>query len=149
MKTLAATTEDRRQERAEVTRSEWQQRAKLVGDVILASPRFLVAPLLRPWHLRWGATDGEVSAPMPGDGVIDRPSFNATRAITVAAPPAEVWPWLVQIGFGRAGWYSYDLFDNAAKRSPDSSSVPTADTRRLGADGGQDRSRDGVPHHGT
>jgi hypothetical protein len=117
MRLPAASSEDRRQEPADVTRSESRQRASLVRDVMVGSPRFLVAPLLRHWHLRWGATDGEVDAAMPGDGVIVRPSFNATRAITVAAPPAEVWPWLVQIGFGRAGWYSYDLFDNAARPS--------------------------------
>jgi hypothetical protein len=54
---------------------------------------------------------------MPGDEIVPRPSFNATRAITIAARPEDVWPWLVQLGFGRAGWYSYDLFDNAAKPS--------------------------------
>jgi hypothetical protein len=54
---------------------------------------------------------------MPGDELLDEPSFDATRAITIDAPPAEVWPWLVQIGHGRAGFYSYDLFDNAARPS--------------------------------
>jgi hypothetical protein len=45
--------------------------------------------------------------------------FTATRAITVAAPPEDVWPWILQLGTGRAGWYSYDLFDNAARPSAD------------------------------
>ncbi len=44
-------------------------------------------------------------------------SFVATRAITVHACPEHVWPWLVQIGFNRAGWYSYDLLDNLGRRS--------------------------------
>lgn len=54
---------------------------------------------------------------MPGDELVARPSFNATRAITVAAPPEEIWPWLVQVGLTRAGWYSYDLFDNLGRPS--------------------------------
>ena len=86
-------------------------------DVALASPLFAGAPLVRPWHLRWGATSAEVEAPMPGDELVPRTSFRATRAITIDAPPAAVWPWLVQLGFGRAGFCSYDLFDNAARPS--------------------------------
>lgn len=54
---------------------------------------------------------------MPGDGLLDRTEFVATRAITVAAPPSEVWPWLVQVGYGRAGFYSYDLLDNLGRPS--------------------------------
>jgi hypothetical protein len=88
-----------------------------VADVALGAPRFATAPLLRRWHLRWGATDTEVAAPMPGDELVQEPSLNATRAITINAPPEAVWPWLVQLGFGRAGWYAYDLFDNAARPS--------------------------------
>ena len=57
----------------------------------------------RPWQLRWGARDEEVVASMPGDEVVLRPTFNATRAVTIGARPDEVWPWIVQIGFGRAG----------------------------------------------
>jgi len=88
-----------------------------LGKVLLASPLFVLAPLYRPWHLRWGATDVEVAAAMPGDEIVARPSFSATRAITIASPPTDVWPWLVQLGYGRAGWYSYDLFDNGARPS--------------------------------
>ena len=88
-----------------------------MADVALGAPRFATAPLLRRWHLRWGATDTEVAAPMPGDELVQEPSFNATRAITINAPPEAVWPWLVQLGFGRAGWYAYELLDNAARPS--------------------------------
>jgi len=93
---------------------------RAVGDVLVSWPRFLTAPLYRHWHLRWGATDAEVAAAMPGDALIPNPSFTATRAIIIAAPPEQVWPWIVQLGTGRAGWYSYDLFDNAARPSADS-----------------------------
>jgi hypothetical protein len=49
---------------------------------------------------------------MPGDDLIDDLAFLATRAITINAPPAAVWPWLVQVGCLRAGFYSNDLLDN-------------------------------------
>lgn len=71
----------------------------------------------RPRQLRWGATDEEVARAMPGDEIVARPVFNATRAVTVNARPEEIWPWLVQIGFGRAGWYSYDILDNLGRHS--------------------------------
>lgn len=75
---------------------------------------------LRPWHLQWGATRDEVQRPMPGDGLVSHPTLCATRAVTIDAPPEAVWPWLVQMGgYTRAGWYSYDRFDNAGIPSAD------------------------------
>jgi len=68
--------------------------------------------LYRPWALTWGSTDEEVARRMPGDEVLERPTFNATRAVTIEATPEEIWPWIVQIGYRRAGFYSYDLLDN-------------------------------------
>jgi hypothetical protein len=74
--------------------------------------------VVRPWHLRWGATDTEVAAAMPGDEIARRPQLRATRAIDIAVPPQAVWPWLVQMGaYSRAGWYSYDHIDNAGAHS--------------------------------
>ena len=67
---------------------------------------------IRPWQLRWGATDEEVARAMPGDDVVKHPTFDATRAVTIQARPEEIWPWLVQMGVKRAGWYSYDWLDN-------------------------------------
>jgi hypothetical protein len=69
--------------------------------------------VVRPWTMRWGATDEEVTRPLPGDRILPHPGFSATRAITIAARPEHIWPWLVQLGSGRAGWYSYDRLDNA------------------------------------
>jgi len=70
----------------------------------------------RPWHARWGATDEEVARAMPGGELL--PDANVTtRAVTVDARPEEVWPWLVQLGYGRAGWYSYDWIDNDGRPS--------------------------------
>ena len=59
----------------------------------------------------------EHAAPMNGDHTCGEPQLVATRAITIAAPPAEVFPWIRQMGFGKAGWYSYDIIDNLGRRS--------------------------------
>ncbi|HSE69293.1 MAG TPA: hypothetical protein VLA97_00945 [Nocardioidaceae bacterium] len=88
-----------------------------IGQVAADLPRFATAPLYRSRHLRWGASEAEVVAPMPGDGLVPGTRFNATRAVTVDAPREAVWPWLVQAGCGRAGWYSDDLLDNLARPS--------------------------------
>jgi hypothetical protein len=72
---------------------------------------------IRPWQLRWGATDAELARSMAGDGVVQQPTFNATRAVTIRAQPEEIWPWLVQMGNTRAGWYSYDWLDNLGRPS--------------------------------
>ena len=85
-----------------------------VRDVVADLPRFLTAPLIRRRHLRWGATDEEVRMPLLGDDWIREPDYVSTRAITIAAPPENVWPWLAQVGHGRAGFYSDDLLDNGA-----------------------------------
>ena len=71
--------------------------------------------LIRPWQLRWGATDDEVKRIMPGDDIVREPSFNATRAVTIHASAENIYPWIVQMGVTRAGWYSYDLLDNLGR----------------------------------
>jgi len=88
-----------------------------VGDVAHDVPTFLTAPLYRRWHSRWGATAGELAQAMPGDELFPHAQFRATRAITIEASPQAVWPWLVQVGALRAGWYSNDLLDNLARPS--------------------------------
>jgi hypothetical protein len=74
----------------------------------------------RPWALNWGATDEEIARAMPGDSIVVGADFVATRSVTIDAAPAEVWPWLVQIGYLRAGFYSHDRLDNDG--------VPSSDT---------------------
>jgi hypothetical protein len=66
----------------------------------------------RPYQLRWGATDSEVKRSIPGDELHGKPTFLATRAITILGTPDEIWPWLVQMGYGRAGFYGYDTLEN-------------------------------------
>jgi len=87
--------------------------------MLLAVPTLGIAYLkwFRPWQLTWGATAEEVSRRLPSDDLVQDPTFNATRAITIAARPEAVWPWIVQTGLTRAGWYSYDLLDNLARPS--------------------------------
>ena len=67
----------------------------------------------RPWQRSWGATREEVVRPMPGDDFVPTPAWTATRAVAIAAEPERVWPWLVQMGYRKAGFYSWDRLDNA------------------------------------
>ena len=67
---------------------------------------------IRPWHLRWGATNEELSKPLPGDELVPDAKLKAIHAITINAPVADVWPWLAQIGQTRGGFYSYTWLEN-------------------------------------
>ncbi len=66
----------------------------------------------RWWYLRWGATGEEVRTALPGDRLVADADLTATRAITIRATAAHVWPWLAQLGQGRGGFYSYDRLEN-------------------------------------
>ena len=68
--------------------------------------------IYRPWNLTWGATDEEVNQYMIGDDILKEPEFNVTRAVTINTSPENIWPWIVQIGYRKAGFYSYDFLDN-------------------------------------
>lgn len=65
------------------------------------------------------ATPGERTRTLPGDGLILQPIGSVNHAVTIRRPPHDVWPWLVQMGSGRAGWYAYDFIDNGGHRSAD------------------------------
>jgi len=99
--------------------------------------------LFRPWHLRWGATTGETTRSLPGDELLKTPKQTATRAVTIEAPADEVWPWLVQIGQGRGGFYSYDYLENligcdihnADRILPEFQQLAVGDKVRLGKEG--------------
>jgi hypothetical protein len=82
----------------------------VIGLVFFALAFVFVA---RPWYLRWGATDAEIAMSLPGDVFTKKnPTALSTRAITIKAPAAVVWQWLVQTGQGRGGFYSYDWLEN-------------------------------------
>jgi hypothetical protein len=77
-----------------------------------AALMFMSAPVSRGWYTHWGATEKESKQPLPGDEIVPSPKLSYTRAITIHAPAADVWRWLVQIGQGRGGLYSYDGLEN-------------------------------------
>ena len=76
---------------------------------VVGAAYFLV---FRPWHLRWGATNEEVAASLPGDAICPEAAGQVTHAITINAPPEKVWPWILQIGQDRGGFYSYTFLEN-------------------------------------
>ena len=86
---------------------------RLLAAVMLATAfaavyrRFLRRPVLD-----WGATAEEAARRLPGDELLERPDVVATRAISIDAPASAVWPWLVQMGPGRGGAYTYDWIEN-------------------------------------
>jgi hypothetical protein len=88
-----------------------------IRNVLQDLPIFLTSPVYRRWHLHWGATQAEVASPLPGDDLMRGAQYKSTRAISIDVPPEAVWPWLVQVGCLRAGWYSNDLLDNLAHPS--------------------------------
>jgi hypothetical protein len=67
--------------------------------------------------LSLGATPEEYRRPLPGDTLVPDAAARVMHAVTIAASPERVWPWLVQMGSGRAGWYSYDWIDNDGRPS--------------------------------
>jgi hypothetical protein len=89
-------------------------RPKLLAAAAVGAVGTVIAyeRIVRPWQERWGATDAEVVLPLPGDDVVSEPAGQITRAITIDAAPEDVWPWLMQIGADRGGFYSYDALEN-------------------------------------
>lgn len=67
---------------------------------------------VRPWYIRWGATDEETRRRLPGDEIVESADRQETSAITIRAPIEQVWPWLAQLGQDRGGFYSFDLLEN-------------------------------------
>ncbi len=86
---------------------------------------------LRPWWDKWGVDPAEAGEPLIGDDLVLAPDHVETRGIDIAAPPEAVWPWLVQMGYGRGGWYSYDRIDmeggSAASVRPELQSIAVGD----------------------
>lgn len=89
-------------------------RRSLLAGAVLAGSAAGAWSRVRPRLMAWGASWDEVVRPLPGDDIVDNPVYVTTRAITVVASPAAVWPWLVQLGQNRGGFYSYDWLENLA-----------------------------------
>ncbi len=83
------------------------------GAVSIAGS-IVLSPVLRPWYCKWGADDAELDMTLPGDEMAPDPRLESTRAVTIQAPLDTVWPWLVQLGQGRGGFYSYERLENLA-----------------------------------
>lgn len=77
-----------------------------LGAVVAAEVAAYLA--WRPTMLRWGTEGDEATEPLPGDEQVPNPRFESTRAISIDAPPERVWPWIVQMGIYRAGFYTHD-----------------------------------------
>jgi hypothetical protein len=115
----------------------------IAATAALAASWLLYYLGLRPWQLRWGAGAAELAAAMPGDELIVEPTLVSTRAVTIAAEPRDVWPWLVQLGQGRGGFYSYDWIENligleihsADRILPEHQSLEVGDRVALAPDG--------------
>jgi len=117
---------------------------KAVGGLAAAGAvAVLTYPRWRPWCLTWGATEEEATAPLPGDELLEDPDVVTTRAIGIGVAPSEIWPWLVQMGPGRAGAYTYDWIENLAGLDmhsadeilPQFQDLEVGDAWRLGAQG--------------
>ncbi len=88
--------------------------ATLIGSAVIGvgMSASAYARVTRPWLSRWGATEEETIRTLPGDEIVPAPAMTTTHAITIDVPPAQVWPWLMQMGPGRGGVYTYDWIEN-------------------------------------
>ena len=90
---------------------------KIIGIFIAAIVIGVIAVvLLMPWMDRWGASPQEISASLPGDELVLSPNIGYTRAISVNALPEQIYPWIVQLGAEKGGWYSYEWFETNVLR---------------------------------
>lgn len=97
-------------------RGETQTASRVASEVgvivaLMTAVGFLYWAIVRPWYLQWGTTEEDRTRHLPGHDLAPDPAVNNTQAVTIDAPPAAVWPWLVQIGQGRGGFYSYDWLE--------------------------------------
>ena len=86
--------------------------AAAVTSGLATAALFVYLRRVEPWLRRWGATEAERVAPLAVDDLVEPGARSITRAITVHAPIDDVWPWLIQIGQDRAGFYSYSFLEN-------------------------------------
>jgi hypothetical protein len=114
-----------------------------LGAMVPAGLEVATYPAWRRWCLTWGATKDEAKAELPGDELLAEAATVTTRAVSIDAPPAAVWPWLVQMGPGRGGAYTYDWVENllgldmhsADEILPEFQDLKVGDEQRLGKSG--------------
>jgi hypothetical protein len=113
-----------------------------LGGISIAAS-ILFSPLLRPWYSQWGATAAERKKSLPGDELVPNPALESTRGITIRAPTEAIWPWLLQLGQGRGGFYTYQRLENLAgcqihnanQIRPELQNLEVGDLVRLGPEG--------------
>jgi hypothetical protein len=92
---------------------------KFVGVLLgLAVLAIVFIVLLTPWMDRWGATDEEIAATYPGDELLVRPASFVNHAVTINASPVQIYPWIVQLGAGKGGYYSYTWLETYLLNCP-------------------------------
>jgi hypothetical protein len=89
----------------------WKDVVEGVAGTAFIAVTFAASPLLKTWYRNWGANEAEFHGNLLGDDLVPHPKMVATRAITIQAPASRIWPFLLQIGLRRGGWYSYDLLE--------------------------------------
>jgi hypothetical protein len=117
--------------------------AAVVGVALAAGLEVATYSRWRQWCLHWGTVADEPSMPLPGDELLPAPDLVSTRAVHIDAPPSLIWPWLVQMGPGRGGAYTYDWIENlfglgmhsADAILPQYQNLTVGDVQRLGASG--------------
>lgn len=97
----------------------WLGKPRLLGLAAACAAPALYALWVRPLLITWGATRDETTGAYLGDELIPDANHSSTMATTLPAPPERVWPWLVQMGGDRAGWYSWDRLDHGGEPSAD------------------------------
>ena len=113
-----------------------------IGALTIAA-NLIVSPISREWYATWGATTAETERLLPGDDLVPNPRLVTTRAIIIHAPANRIWPWLLQLGQGRGGLYTFQHLENLARCQmenvneirPELQSLAVGDQIRLGPDG--------------
>jgi hypothetical protein len=88
---------------------------RVVVGAAIAAASWAAFVATRQWWKTWGVVPDEATRPLPGDDLVPEAQASDTRGITIEAPADDIWPWLVQMGYGRGGWYSIDQLDMRAK----------------------------------
>ena len=86
---------------------------KIVLLAVAGGMAFAYGLQAREQSRTWGLLPGDADRPLPGDDLVARPDHVDTRSLLIDVPPAAVWPWLVQMGHGRGGWYGYGVLDRS------------------------------------
>jgi hypothetical protein len=84
----------------------------MIAVILIVVVFILSAYILYPWYCRWGTTYDEAIGELPGDEIVPDPETEYTLTISIKASPSEVWPWLIQMGQGRGGFYTHEWIEN-------------------------------------